>query len=367
MVRVLQIVDSMDCGGIQSFIMSIFREAKKNGVVFDFLVTVSRKCEYDEEIRSLGGEIYRIPSRRKGILKNINELRKFFLSHNYECVHLHASSPSYIEPLIMAKKFNIPKRVLHSHSSSNVKSLYHKIMSSIYRPNLKKIATNYLACSKEAAEWMYGGYISSEDINIIPNSIQIDNFKFDKNSRDKIRRELGIGDELVIGHVGRFVHAKNHEKIVDIFLNYYLKNPKSVLLLVGDGVLKNKIEEKVVRLGLEKKVIFTGVRSDIHNILKAMDIFVMPSYYEGLPVTLVEAQASGLPCIVSDSITKEVNVSDLITYISLDSELDEWLNEINVNVNLEERIKYNQKIKKTKFQVENVLENLLRIYEINIR
>lgn len=367
MVRVLQIVDSMDCGGIQSFIMNVFREAKKKGVVFDFLVTVSRKCEYDEEIKNLGGKIYRVPSRREGILKNIIELRKFFLSHNYECVHLHASSPSYIEPLIMSKKFNIPKRVLHSHSSSNVNSLYHRIMSSIYRPKLKKIATDYLACSEEAAKWMYGKYIPSEDIVIIPNSIPIDDFKFDKNDRDKIRRELGIANELVIGHVGRFVHAKNHEKIVDVFFNYYSRNPESVLLLVGDGVLKKEVKEKVVRLGIEKNVIFTGIRHDIYNLLKAMDIFIMPSYYEGLPVTLVEAQASGLPCVVSDSITKEVKVSDLITYISLDSELDEWLNKINIDINFNERVEYNEKIKDTKFQVKNVLENLLKIYEVNIK
>lgn len=362
MIRVLQIVSSMNIGGIETFIMNVYRNIDRNKVQFDFLVTATEKCVYDDEIEALGGKIYRVSSRRKGILKNWNELNNFFEVHNYECVHCHTSSPSYMEPLIVAKRAGVKKIIIHSHSSKGPSNLCHRLIRTFYRPKIKRFSNIYFACSRVAADWMYGQYVSSNNITIIPNGIETDKFIFNEYARKNIREELKIEDKFVIGHVGRFAYPKNHEFLIDIFKAIHDKKPNSVLVLVGDGELRNEIENKCRRLGMNDCVIFTGTRLDIPDILQALDVFVMPSRYEGLPVTLVEAQAVGLPCVISNRITSEIELTNLVKFVQLDSSINQWRDEIITKEKTNDRKRYSGIIKKSKFDISEVCKNLQEVY-----
>lgn len=362
LVRILQIIDSMDLGGAQTFVMNLYRSIDRKKIQFDFLVTTKKRCAYDDEIIALGGRIYHVSSRRDGIIRNWTELNTFFKTYKYTCVHFHTSCPSYLEPLIAAKKSGVDRIILHSHSSSGPNGLYHRLMRRIYRPKINKFTSHYFACSELAANWMYGKYLPLESINIIPNGIDAGKFVFNEQIRKSIRKELKIENKLVIGHVGRFAFPKNHEFLIDIFKAVHDKKPDSILIMIGDGELRSKIQEKVNILGLNKSVIFTGTRSDIPALLQAMDIFVMPSHYEGLPVTLVEAQAAGLPCIVSDNVTKEIELTDLVKFISLESNTDKWSDLIIYSHKKNDRKKYNTVIKESDFDISKVCRYLENLY-----
>ena len=328
MIRVLQVVHAMNRNGLESFIMNVYRNIDRNKVQFDFLVHIEKECAFDSEIGQLGGKIYRVPARNQGVLKNKRELKRFFSEHpEYKIVHMHASSTTYIEPLVAAVKSGVPTTIMHSHNSFQGGSPIHKYIHKFNKRILKKYATHYFSCSEKASEWMYGN--DSNKAIMIPNGIDTDAYAFNKEIRTCMRMELGIDNKLCICNVGRFHHAKNHNYILEIFKTLHEQNPNSVLLLVGDGVLKDAIRQKVADFGLENSVIFVGVRSDVNRIMQAADVFLMPSYHEGLPVTLVEAQAAGMPCVVSDVITRQVALSENIKYISLEEPVELWVDSIN--------------------------------------
>lgn len=362
-IKVLQVIDSMDRGGAQVFVMNVLRNINRNKYQFDFLVTTSKKCAYDDEIRSMNGNIYRVPSRREGIRKNWNGLKDFFQQNKYDVIHFHTSCPSYIEPLIAAKRAGVKKIILHSHSSSGPKGLYHEMMRRIYRPKIKNIATHYYACSKEAANWMYGKYIKSHNINIIPNGIDTGNFIYSDKVNNMKRQELGISrDKFVIGHVGRFAKVKNHDFLIEVFKEINEKAQNSKLLLIGEGVLLEDMRKKVEELGVSNDVFFLQEREDVHEIMQAMDVLVMPSLYEGLPLSLVEAQASGLPCIVSDTVSKEAALTDLVEFISLKDNISNWCNTILVKSNKKERNKYNKFVKDSGYDISQTSKMLEEVY-----
>ena len=307
--------------------MNIYRKIDKNKVQFDFLMHTDKECVYSEEIRSLGGKIFNVPARNKGIWNNKKALKAFFNSHSeYTIVHQHVNSLSYIEPLKIARKHGVPVRIVHGHSTKEGGSIIHNY---IHRWNQlmlsKQYATNIFACSDLAARWLLGEkrYRTGE-YKIINNGIDIGLFNFRNEARNRMRKELKITDKFVIGLVGRFSYPKNHEFLIDIFEELHKKNNSAVLLLVGDGKMRSIIESKIIEKGLMSSTILTGIRSDITDILQAMDVFVMPSWYEGLPVSLVEAQATGLPCVVSDVITKQVEITKKIKYVSLDTSAEKW-------------------------------------------
>ncbi|APM41312.1 hypothetical protein BS101_16930 [Clostridium kluyveri] len=316
----------MDRGGIETFIMNVYRNIDRSKVQFDFLMHTKRECAYNSEIFKLGGRIYYVPPRNQGILKNRKELNEFFEKHSeYKIVHQHVSSLSYITPLKIAKKYNIPIRIIHSHNTKQGGNFLHKYIHYWNRLFIKYYATNYFACSDLAAKWLYGRkQYNLGNFTTINNGIEVEKFTYNNNIRDKVRAELGVSNKIVIGNIGRFSYQKNHEFLIDIFNNIYQKSDNFTLLLVGDGELRSHIQNKVKDLKLQDNVIFTGIRSDIPYILQAMDIFVMPSHYEGLPVTLVEAQAAGLPCVVSSNITRQIKITSDIIYINLSDSVEYW-------------------------------------------
>lgn len=364
MIRVLHVVNIMDRGGIETLLMNVYRKIDKNKIQFDFMVFASKKGEYDEEILKLGGKIYYIPPRSEGIINNYKKLYKFIKNKNqYNIIHMHVSSLSYIAPLEIAKLLKVKTRIIHAHSSKGPNGKIHKILHKINQKRIKKVATHYLTCSDLASKWMYDEYIDPDKIILIPNAIDSEKFEFNNNIAKKVKMQLQIENKLAIGHVGRFAYPKNHEFILEIFKCVQELVEDSVLILVGDGELKSGIEQKVNRLNLNDKVIFTGIREDINELLQGMDIFLFPSHYEGLPVTLVEAQASGLKCVVSDSITKQVAITENIQYISLQTSQEEWVKAI-----LKYNSGYNRKDMRSKiieagFDIDTLVSNLYKIYK----
>jgi glycosyltransferase involved in cell wall biosynthesis len=329
-IRVLQVFANLNRGGAETMIMNSYRNIDRNKVQYDFVVHSDDKSDYEEEIKSLGGKIYRI-SRYNG--KNHfaykKEWENFFSQHpEYKIVHGHIRSTASIY-LKIARKFG-RKTIVHSHSTSSGSGSAAFVKNIMQFP-IRHIADYLFACSKDAGIWLYGKMACEQDnFYILKNAIEAKKYIFNPITRDKKRKELQVSDKFVIGHVGRFYEVKNHDFIIKLFKNLHDKDNSLVLLLVGGGDLKPTIEAQVKELGLSNNVIFTGLREDIPDLLQAMDVFLFPSIYEGLGIAAIEAQASGLPTIVSETIPREAYVTDLIEKEYLASPLSAWIDKILV-------------------------------------
>ncbi|QUG40594.1 glycosyltransferase family 1 protein [Psychrobacillus sp. INOP01] len=367
MIRVLQIVGAMDRGGIETFLMNIYRNIDRNKVQFDFLVHTDKKCAFDEEIKSLGGNIFSVVPRRQGYFKNKKSLDEFFKTNNeYKVVHQHLSSLTYVEPLRAAESNNILCRIVHSHNTRQGGSKIHKYIHRINQFSIKSYATDYFACSDLAAKWTYPKKLYNDHkFKVINNGINSEKFIFHQAIREQKRKELGIVNKFVIGHVGRFHPQKNHDFVIDVFKKIHDKNKDSVLMLVGDGEHRLRIERKVKDLGLSRSVIFTGVRTDVPELFQAMDMFLFPSLYEGLGIVLIEAQASGLKCFTSDRVVpKEVKMSNiLLNFISLEQSPQKWADEI-LKCKGYARKDTTDIIKKAEFDIHPIAEELQKWYEL---
>lgn len=329
MIRVLHIVDSLGTGGIQAFIMNLYRTADRSKVQFDFLLFRKLDHANEREVEAMGGKLYFLPSRREGLQKSRKALVKFFAEHpEYKTVHMHISSLSYIDPLIIAKKAGVPQRIVHSHSTRAPGSKLHTIMHRFNQKRIGRIATDYYACSDLAADWFYGTGPLRRQAVLMANVINSDKFAYNETVRQTYRREHGWENKTVLGHVGRIHYPKNHAYLIDIFHAYAQRDDKAVLVLVGDGGLRPSIEEKVKALALEDKVCFLGDRSDVAELLQAFDLFLLPSHYEGFPVTMVEAQAAGLYCLSSDTVTATSDLTGAVTFCSIHQPADGWVEPI---------------------------------------
>ncbi|NHN34326.1 glycosyltransferase family 1 protein [Paenibacillus agricola] len=318
----------MNRGGLETLIMNIYRNIDRSHFQFDFLVHQEFKGAFDDEIIRLGGKIHYIPYITKiGHFGYIKALNNFFKTHQeYNIVHSHMNS---ISGLILrsAKKKGINVRIAHSHSSKHGTSFFEKIYKKCVSLLISSAATHFFACSKIAGESLFGKRLAKRNTTIIKNGVDLNKFIFNNETRDEIRKELEGNDKtIIIGHVGRFQEMKNHTYLIDVFSKLIEKKPNALLVFVGDGELRTSIEQKVKNLNLTSKVKFLGIRDDVHKIMQAFDVFVMPSLYEGLPVTLVEAQATGIRCVVSENITREIDLGvGLVDFISLKETLFSWV------------------------------------------
>lgn len=319
MIRVLQVVTYMGRGGLESMLMNYYRHIDRERVQFDFLVHRQERAAFDDEIESLGGSIYRLPRLVPWSKSYLAALDRFFDERpGYKVVHVHQDCLSSVI-LKVAAKHGVPVRIAHSHNANQDKNLKYPIKL-WYRRSIPRYTTDLFACGKDAGDWMFQG----APYQIINNAIDVRAYAYDWEKRKDIRRQLGLADELVIGHVGRFDPQKNHPFLLEIFSALLNEEPNAVLLLVGGGEDLPKMQAKAQALGISEHVRFLGVRSDVADLMQAMDVFVFPSLYEGLPVTMVEAQAAGLPCIVSDAIPKEAYLTDLVSEVSLSAPADSW-------------------------------------------
>ena len=318
MKRVLCILSSLDTGGAETFMMKIFR-ALPDMYKLDFIVSADRGY-YEKEVLKLGGKIFRVPLRTKHPVKTFFDIKRIVRDNKYDVVLKLCDTPIAIYDVIAAKIGGAKKICVRSCNAAANISKKSEVICRIIRPLFNYLTNVKLAPSKMAADYTFG---SNAKVNILHNAIDLQHYKFSAEARNRIRLEFEIDDDcMVLGHVGRFSYQKNHQFLINIFEEFVKMYDNCKLILVGDGELKEQIYEKVKNSDFCAKVIFAGIRDDISDLLSAMDIFLLPSYYEGLPNTIIEAQATGLPCLIADTITHEVNITGIVEYMPLNNPRD---------------------------------------------
>lgn len=324
LIRVAQILNRMDSGGIESVVMNYYRHIDRKKIQFDFYFTQNSSFPQREELERLGAGIYPIPPYSKPFAYH-RALYQAFREKKYGIVHAHLSTMS-VFALFAAWRAGIPVRICHNHTTAYWGEGAKTLLKYILRPWNKLFATDYFACGETAGRWMYGNRCFGQGkVTVMPNAIDTKKFAFDPEARKQLRDELGIPqDAFVIGHVGRFMYQKNHSFLVDIFAEVLKKKPEAVLLLVGEGELMEIIREKVRARGISNSVLFTGARKDVNRLYSVMDVFCLPSFYEGMPVVAWEAQANGLPCVFSNKISAEAKLEESSRFLSLSQGREEW-------------------------------------------
>lgn len=341
MIRVLHIVSNMNMGGIETMLMNYYRNIDREKIQFDFLCHSSKQSDYDNEILQLGGKIYRLPK-----LNPINpiytaKLNNFFKKHQeYKIVHSHRNAGNGII-LKYAEKNNIPIRIAHSHINIQNRHNVKYLVWNYYKKDTLKYSTHRLACSKEAGKWLY----KNGSFDILCNAINTKQYLYNSDTRKCMRKKLKIDKNFVIGHVGRFTKQKNHYFLLDIFNEVLKIQPNAKLLLVGDGPLLKQTKQKTKKLNLQNNIMFMGIRNDVPEIMQAMDTFIMPSLYEGLGIVNIEAQAAGLPCVISNAIPKECVITDLVTECDLNQPSKYWAKLILEKRNIKRQNKFNEILK----------------------
>ena len=325
MKRLLCIVSAMDAGGAETFLMKVYRAIDRTQYQFDFCVNVFEKGFYDDEIERLGGRIYRIPSKSSSFAQYQKQLSAIVRDQHYEYVFRTVANAFGLMDLRVAKKAGASRCIARSSNASDGESRIMKAMNVLGRILFLKYADVKLAPSDLAAAYTFGeNRYRKGEVHMLHNGLDLNRFCFDEEERARIRKEFRIPDNVkVIGHIGRFTAQKNHAFLIDIFASLR-KRTDAVLLLVGKGELEAEIRAKVESLGLSDQVLFLGIRSDVPALLSAMDCMILPSFYEGMPNTVIEAQATALPCLISDTITKEANVTGVVRYCSLREPADRW-------------------------------------------
>lgn len=352
-------------GGIESVVMNIYRNIDRNKVQFDFLLLHNaEKMAYEEEVISMGARVFRIMYAQRESLKKAEETLYNFLREHTEIkgIYLHTNFP-YVFPLKVAKKAGLPIRIIHAHSSAKlfeefkgIKKIQRKLIDGIIYRQIKKYPNYHFSCSDLAAKSTF----KLEDYVWIKNGIDLDRFAFDDNLRTNLREEYGISlTDKVIGFVGMLGKIKNPLFALEIFAEYVKKEKNAKMIFVGDGVLKTELCRKIKEYNLEDKVIFTGMITDTYKWYQVFDILLVPSLFEGFPIVLVEGQTAGVPCLVSDTITKQVAVTDLVKYKSIKKNAKEWASEIEeISSNTINRKVYLEQMYKNGFDVDSMVNEV---------
>jgi len=362
-IRIAQIIGKVVMGGVDSVVMNYYRHIDKTKFQFDFFMDGYEDTFIDDEIRSLGGRIFKLPPYEDGLIRNLRAFRKIVNENNYKIVHCHMNTLS-IFWLREAKKAGVPIRIAHSHSTASKGEFIRNIIKFSLRPFSKIYANQYCACSLYAGQWLYGSnFYNSGKVNYVKNAIDTDKFFYSEINRNMIREELNLNGKFVIGHIGRFVYAKNHEFLVNIFIEICKLHSNSILLLIGDGPKKEKIENLIKKKKMHDKVIFTGLRTDIPKIMHAMDCFILPSRYEGLPIVVIEAQTSGLPCFISDKISPEIFITKQCIKINLDTSPESWAKCIMYNMESYKRASFIDEISTKGYNIKFEFETLEKLYQ----
>lgn len=369
-IYILQLGMTKNIGGMETYLMSQYRKLDKKYIQYDFVnLSKDDKMAFSEEIKNNGSKIYSVPKRKYHPFLHYYEMMKI-LFHNrkkYKYIVLNTCHLYYIFPLFFAKIIQIPNRIIHSHNSDDeIKiSFFRKILININKILMHFSVTDYWACSEIAGKWMF----KNRNFRIIHNAINVSDFVYNESIRQKVRTKLGLlKDEFVIGHVGRFSYQKNHDFLIDVFNEVHRRLPESVLILIGDAVedksYLNEAKQKVKELNLEENVRFLGIRNDVPDLMQAMDCFLLPSRFEGLPLVGVEAQTSGLLCYFSDVITKEIKITSLANFISLNKSSKFWAKEIIQNKNYERR-DISKSVIEAGYDINTEIKKIQRFFEKN--
>lgn len=357
-IRVAQILNRMDSGGIEAVVMNYYRHIDRSKVQFDFYFAEDSSFPQREELLRLGAGIYPIPPYTK-VFAYHNALYNAFQQRAYRIVHAQLSTMS-IFPLFAAWRAKVPVRICHSHSTANWREGKKTLLKYILRPLNKIFATEYFACGESAGRWMYGERcFNAGKVIVVPNAIDTKKFLYNPQVRVQLRKELGIPqDAFVVGHVGRFVYPKNHKFLMEVFAELKKMCPNARLLLIGEGELWQMIKNQGVALEINNSVIFTGPRQDVNKLYSVMDVFCLPSLYEGMPVVAWEAQVNGLQCVFSSAIGYEAKKSKNCQFVELRKGSQEWVKELlqkkgRINGEVPEIKTYAYKLQKIYESIEN--------------
>lgn len=366
--KVLEVnVDDIGYSGVYSLVKNVILHKPQDLKIDIACMEKFKVSENVQELNKLGTEIYYIGTEKNKILKQFmfyHKTKKLLEENSYDCIHIHADvANKLLLPALAAKKAGVPKIILHSHAS-DVDGKYRtikKMMHKCSRKWLKSIGTDFATCSELAAKWMFPN-IPSSQIIMINNGVELEKFRYNPQIRQKMRDRLGIADEYLIGHVGRFSYQKNHEYLLEIFSAIRKNRVKAKLLLVGEGDLKEAVHEKAVQLEIEKDVIFYGTCNYVNELFQAMDIFVLPSRFEGLPIVGVEAQAAGLPVVFSDQITRSAKLLGSTRFLPIDeNSINGWRDTV-LKMGKEKRIDSYEQLKSQGFDLEDTINSFLEMY-----
>lgn len=363
MIKVLQIGMTNNLGGIETFLMNYYKNIDRKKVQFDF-INIYDKLYFEDEIKKMKGKVYKVRSYYKNPFRYIKELIGIIKQNNYEIIHCNMNSAVFLYPLIAAKIAKAKVIIAHSHNASNDKGLLKTLLHNINKRFIPLFANTYFACSKEAGEWFFSNTIlkqKNKKYFIINNGIDIDKFKFNEEVRKRVRRKFNLEDKtMLIGHIGRFSKQKNHEFIINLIKEIHDENEKVKMWLIGEGEKKNEIENSVKENHIESYVKFLGVRQNVNELLQAIDVFILPSIYEGMPLVAVEAQISGAKCFLSDKITKEAKITNKTEYITINNGVQPWKYAI-LKCNYERNDKYH--IDFSEYDIKLNVKELVKIYE----
>lgn len=322
-IRVLHVFAALDSGGVSNFTMNLYRAMDTERIQFDFAITAGKRSLYDDEVLARGGRIFYF-DKEMDIAANLRRILRE--EGPFHAVHSHVFFYSGLV-LREAKKAKVPIRIAHAHNAhtgearSAVRLAYEQGMRMLIRAN----ATHLLGCSEKACRYVFGDRIMADPrAAVMPDGIDCDRFAFDPEAREQVRGEYGLDGKFVVGHVGHFNPAKNHEKILSVFAEVCLRRDDAALLLVGNGAMERQVRSHVAELGLTDKVIFAGAHKDVERYYQAMDVFLFPSRYEGFGMAMIEAQAGGLACVASDVVPEETNADGRAVYLPLSAEDAVW-------------------------------------------
>lgn len=369
-IRILQAFVANDKGGLTGYICQNYRFINRNKVQFDFLTFEDEKLDFEDEFIDMGARFYHI-SRPSHPISYAKSLKSILNQTEYAAVHFNMSYANFI-PIIIARWIGAKKIIMHSHSTAIddrrdsirfAKIIIHKLG----RYLMNYMADEYLACSSLAAKWMYpGSILQSKHYHMARNAIDVSKYNYNPHVRDDIRRKLKINDDtFVIGHVGRFTYQKNHEFLINVFKKVHQKVNDSVLLLIGEGPDEGVIKQKVKELKLNNNVMFLGRRNDVPKLFQAMDCFVLPSRFEGLPIVGIEAQAAGLPCVFSTAITAEASVSDEVVFTSLD-DMSHWISNILATSTKQRKACEKSCLDVAGYNIQSEIKKIESLYEVDL-
>lgn len=334
-IRILQVLDKISQNsGVSAVVTNYYFHMDHARIQFDFLLYEQPKEEWKSKLTEQGAEIYVTgqPGGRE-IYAYGKAVEQFFAVHQgeYQVVHVHIPNAAFVI-LRCAKKYDVPVRIVHSHNARGADGVLKKVRNFVLNKWGICYANQYYACGEAAGRYLYGKKkVESGKITILNNAINLEKYYYNKQSREKIRGKLGVSDEILLGHIGRFAEQKNHRGLLEIFAELQKRDIRCRLVLLGDGPLQGEMKEYAMKEGIADKVIFAGVVKNAEEYLSAMDLFVFPSLYEGLPVVCVEAQAAGLPCLVSVDVTREIGLTELVTFME-SRDVSKWCDKIETLV-----------------------------------
>lgn len=363
-IRVLQVVEGLNHGmGATAVALNYQQYIDQNRVVFDYLVHTRPDEDLQAEVQNRGSRIFQMPGLSgKHMVEYRNKLKDFFREHpEYQIIHGHLPNAGAFY-LAAAKKAGAPFRILHSHNTVGAESTCKRIRNNMLNRRAIQYANIYFACSQNAADYLFGKQ-PAQEVVLVRNAIDTQKFVYRKAARVQMRSQLGLEDRFVVGHVGRFCQQKNQLFLLEIFQKVTERVKNASLLLVGDGELRESLEHKAAELGIREKVIFAGMQEKVQYFLQAMDIFVLPSLFEGLPLVGVEAQTSGLPCIFSDKITEDAKVTGNVAFLPLSAGTEEWAEEICLFANGYQRVDCSAQVRKAGYEISVEADKLTRYYE----